>query len=196
MFGWIIPPPFAWAETVTPPARSVQLFGQRSVVRIASENEPPPSAESASAASPIPPSTASTGSGTPITPVSATATSEGSSCSFSPARSHIAQASAIPCSPVSALALPALTTAARTAPRSTRRRQTLTGAAAEALRVSSSDELTAGASQTSRPTSVLPPPLRPQCAAPARKPGASSAGSSCSTPAGGSTQRDLKNSLT
>ncbi len=43
--------------------------------------------------------------------------------------------------------------------------------------------------------SVLPPPLRPQCAPPARKPGASWAGSSSSTPTGGSTQRDLKNPL-
>ena len=42
-FGWIIPAPLAWAERVTPPARSVQLFGQRSVVRIASEKAMPPS---------------------------------------------------------------------------------------------------------------------------------------------------------
>src|SRR6476469_730852 len=41
--------------------------------------------------------------------------------------------------------------------------------------------------------SVWPPPLSPQWAPPARKPGASRAGSSPSTPAGGSTQRDLKN---
>ena len=34
-------------------------------------------------------------------------------------------------------------------------------------------ELTASASQTIRPTSVRPPPLSPQWAPPARKPGAS-----------------------
>ena len=73
----IIPAPFAWAERVTPPARTVQLFGQRSVVRIASEKAVAPSAESAPAASPIPARTASIGSGTPIIPVSATATSSG-----------------------------------------------------------------------------------------------------------------------
>ena len=44
-------------------------------------------------------------------------------------------------------------------------------------------ELTSGASQTSRPTSVLPPPFRPTWTPPARKPGASCAGSSSSTPA-------------
>src|SRR4051812_17111035 len=40
--------------------------------------------------------------------------------------------------------------------------------------------------------SVLPPPLSPQWAPPARKPGASCAGSSSSTSTGGVTQRDLK----
>ena len=170
----------------------MQLFDQRSVVRIASEKESPPLGESAPAASPIPARTASIGSGTPITPVSATATAAGSRPSRAPASSHIAQASARPFSPVSALALPALTTAALTAPRSTRSRQTRTGAAAEALRVSSTEDETSGPSQTSRPTSVLPPPLRPQWAAPARKPGARGAGSRPSPPAGGSTQRDLK----
>ena len=190
--GIIIPAPFACAERVTPPARTVQLFGQRSVVRIASEKAIPPDSERPAAASPIPSSTASIGSGTPITPVSATATRSGARPRRAPASPHIAQASARPCSPVSALALPALTTAARIAARSTRSRQILTGAAAEALRVSRTEEATSSASQTRRPTSVWPPPLRPQWAAPARKPGASWAGSSCSTPAGGSTQRERK----
>ena len=40
--------------------------------------------------------------------------------------------------------------------------------------------------------SVLPPPLSPQWAPPARNPGASCAASSSSTPTGASTQRDLK----
>ena len=94
MFGWIIPPPLAWAERVTPPARSVQRFGQRSVVRIASEKALPPSSERPPAASPIPASTASIGSGTPITPVSATATVSGRRPNFAAASSHIATASA------------------------------------------------------------------------------------------------------
>ncbi len=94
MFGWIMPPPFAWAETVTPPARTVQRFGQRSVVRIASEKAAAPSAASEPVASPIPASTASTGSGTPITPVSATATVCGRSPSREAVSSHIATASA------------------------------------------------------------------------------------------------------
>ncbi len=94
MFGWIMPPPLAWAERVTPPARSVQRLGQRSVVRIASEKATPPASERLSAASPIPPSTASIGSGTPITPVSATATASGRRPSCAAASSHIATASA------------------------------------------------------------------------------------------------------
>ena len=40
--GSIIPAPFAWAESVTPPARTQQRFGPRSVVMIASEKSPPP----------------------------------------------------------------------------------------------------------------------------------------------------------
>ncbi len=94
MFGWIMPPPFAWAETVTPSARSVHRFGQRSVVRIASENAMPPVSERPLAASPMPARTASTGSGTPITPVSATATVSGRRSSLAAASSHIATASA------------------------------------------------------------------------------------------------------
>ena len=52
--GCIIPAPFAWAETVTPPARTVHAFGPRSVVMIDAANSPAPSAESAPAASPMP----------------------------------------------------------------------------------------------------------------------------------------------
>ena len=192
MSGSIIPAPLAWAERVTPPARRVQRFAQRSVVVIASEKALPPSAESRPAASSIPGSTAPIGIGTPITPVSATATCSVARPSAAAVRSHIASASAKPCSPVSALALPELTTAARTPPRSVTLRQTRIGAAAEALRVRTIAEATCSASQASRPTSVAPPPFSPQCAPPARKPGASRAGSSSSTPAGGSTHRERK----
>ena len=75
--GSIIPAPFAWAETVTPPARSVHCFGPRSVVMIARVNSAPPSAASVAAARSIPSSTGPITSGTPITPVSATATARG-----------------------------------------------------------------------------------------------------------------------
>ncbi len=173
MFGSIIPAPFAWAESVTPPARRLQRLGQRSVVRIASEKALPPSVASVEAASAMPARTASIGSGTPIVPVSATATWLGARSSAAAVRSHIARASASPCSPVSALALPELTTAARTSPPSTSSRQIRIGAAAEALRVRTIAEATSSASQTTRPTSVRPPPFNPQWAPPARKPGAS-----------------------
>ncbi len=165
MFGWIIPPPFAWAESVTPSTSSVTRFGQRSVVMIASAKTAPPSAERCLAACSIPGSTALIGIGTPITPVSATATCAVSRPSASAARSDIASASAKPFSPVSALALPELITAARTWSWSTTSRQTRIGAAAEALRVRTIAESTRSASQTSRPTSVLPPSLSPQAVA-------------------------------
>ena len=47
--GSIIPAPLAWAESVTPPARTQQRFGPRSVVMIASENAAPPASDSSAA---------------------------------------------------------------------------------------------------------------------------------------------------
>ena len=94
MFGWIMPPPLAWAEIVTPPARRVQRLGQRSVVRIASEKVTPPVSERSRRPRRSPLRTASIGSGTPITPVSATATVSGRRPSLAAASSHIATASA------------------------------------------------------------------------------------------------------
>ena len=192
MFGSIIPAPFAWAERVTPSRVRVQCLDQRSVVEIASVKAAPPSGESAFAAASIPGSTLPIGIGSPITPVSATATCAVSRPSASAARSDIASASSKPFCPVSALALPELITAARTSARSTTSRQTRIGAAAEALRVRTIAERTPAASQTSRPTSVAPPPFSPTWTPPARKPGASWDGSSSSTPAGASTQLDRK----
>ena len=81
--GSIIPAPFAWAETVTSPARIVQRFGPRSVVMIAWAKSSPPLAERPWTASRTPVVTASTSSGTPIVPVSATATLRGSTPSAS-----------------------------------------------------------------------------------------------------------------
>ena len=72
--GSIIPAPFAWAETVTPPRRSEHIFGPWSVVIIARVNPSAPSGASPSAASRTPRRSASTSSGTPITPVSPIAT--------------------------------------------------------------------------------------------------------------------------
>ncbi len=92
--GSIIPAPFAWAETVTPPALTVQAFGALSVVMIALVKSAPPRSESAAAALPTPRRTSSTRSGTPITPVSATATVRGSAPIASAAASRIASASA------------------------------------------------------------------------------------------------------
>ncbi len=115
MFGSIMPPPFAWAEIVTPSGvRRVQRLGQRSVVRIASEKAAPPSGERLPAASPIP---AEHGldrqrhadhcrSRRPRRPAPADPSA--------PRRRRTSRSRRrSPRSPVSALALPALTTAAR-----------------------------------------------------------------------------------
>ena len=187
MSGWIIPAPFAWAETVTPPQRTVQLFGKRSVVMIASAKLDAALGERRRAASPIPATTASIGSGTPIFPVSAIGdlrAARGPAPRPRPAR--IASASRIPCSPVSALALPALTDGGTHAAGSQRSRQTRTGAAAEALRVSSSAEAqrSRAARRPARRRSRRSPSARRRRRRP-RNPGASRAGSSSSTPAGG-----------
>ena len=91
--GWIIPAPFAWAETVTPPDRTVQRFGPRSVVMIARARSSPPRSDRAPAASTTPRLTASIASGTPIGPVSAIATERASRPSASAAASRIARAS-------------------------------------------------------------------------------------------------------
>jgi hypothetical protein len=91
--GSIIPAPFAWAETVTAPLRSVTAFGLLSVVMIASVNLRPPHGSSRCAAAAIPASTCPIASGTPITPVSATATLAGSCPSSRAAVSRIASAS-------------------------------------------------------------------------------------------------------
>jgi hypothetical protein len=91
--GSIMPAPLAWAETVTPPARTVQRFGPRSVVMIACAKSSPPARESPSTASSTPVVTAWMSSGTPMVPVSATATVLGSTPSASAAASRIASAS-------------------------------------------------------------------------------------------------------
>ena len=98
----------------------------------------------------------------------------------------------MPCSPVAALALPELTITARTESCSSWSRQTRIGAAAAAFFVRRIEDVTSSESQATSPRSVLPSSFRPQGTPPARKPGASSFGSSCSTPAGASTHFDRK----
>ena len=70
------------------------------------------------------------GNGTPITPVDATTTSAGSHRSAPAAQDAVSRASRRPCSPVAALAQPALTTTARARPVPTCSRDTTIGAAA------------------------------------------------------------------
>jgi hypothetical protein len=193
--GSIIPAPLACAEMVTPPARTAHRFGLLSVVMIACAKSSPPSADRPSTASNTPAVTASMSSGTPIVPVSATTTVRGSTSSASAAASRIARASLYPCSPVAALALPELTATARIACASQSSRQTRTGAAAAALRVSARADRTPGSSQASTPTSVAPSSFSPHATPVARKPAASWAGSSSSTPSGGVTQREAKKVL-
>ena len=171
--GSIIPAPFAWAETVTPPARSVHCFGARSVVMIAVVKSVAPDSLRAPAASRTPVTSDPTSRGTPMTPVSPIATEAASRPSASAAASRIAAASLMPCSPVEALALPEFTATARMPVASTSSRQSLTGAAAAALAVSAIAERTSGASQATIPTSVAPPALRPHATPEARNPGAS-----------------------
>src|SRR5258705_10285976 len=82
---------------------------------------------------------------------------EGSTCSAahsstSPAIVHIRRASRSPCHPVQALALPALTTTARSRPPATCSRPTLIGAA-NTLLVVKTAAAAAGVSHASRPTS-------------------------------------------
>ena len=91
--GSIMPAPFAWAETVTSPARIVQRFGPLSVVMIAWAKSSPPPAERPWTASSTPVVTASMSRGTPIVPVSATATVLGSTLSASAVASRMARAS-------------------------------------------------------------------------------------------------------
>ena len=91
--GSIIPAPLAWAESVTPPALTVQCLGPLSVVMIDRANSSPPRSERAAAASRTPETTAPASSGTPIVPVSAIATAAAWRPSASAAASRICTAS-------------------------------------------------------------------------------------------------------
>ncbi|MNT34247.1 hypothetical protein D3C72_1702170 [compost metagenome] len=119
MFGWIIPDPFAAPAIFTSRSsitRETQTsFLTKSVVRIAWENCSAPSSSALmTVGSPaIPLVTRSIFISSPITPVEATATSEGVTPSTLAASARIVYASASPCLPVQAFALPLFTTTAR-----------------------------------------------------------------------------------
>ena len=137
MFGWIMPEPLAMTpkRTFLPPSSisSAAVFGCVSVVMMAWLAALPPSAESLLMASLTPTSSLSIGSGTPMTPVEATTTSCGVQPSASAAISCVALASFSPCSPVQALAQPALATMACAVPVATTAFEAKTGAAATAF---------------------------------------------------------------
>ena len=137
MFGWIMPEPLAMTpkRTFLPPTSisSAADFGCVSVVMMAWLAALLPSSESALTASLTPFSILSIGSVTPMTPVEATMTSSGSQPSALAAISCVALASFAPCSPVQALAQPALATIACAVPVATTAFEAKTGAAATAF---------------------------------------------------------------
>ena len=115
--------------TVKPPPWATAVFACVSVVRIASAASSPPWGESAAAAASTPASTRSIGIGAPITPVERTSTCSGARPSRPAARSAVAIASASPCAPVAAFAMPELITTACGSALSRWRFDTTTGAA-------------------------------------------------------------------
>ena len=159
---------------------------------IASANSAPPSGRTAAAARRTPSRTFSIGSASPIFPVAPIATTEGSRSSSSAAARWIATASRIPWSPVAAFALPALTAAARIAPKSRLSRQSRTGAAAAALRVRSradSQPLGAGDDHGGVGVAAL---LQAAGDGAGGEPGRQPGRVELLDPAGGSTQRERK----
>ena len=115
--GESMPAPFAWAHRrIAPPGSATSRLaslGQRSLVRIASENAGPPPSASSAAARAAPAATVSRSSGTPITPVEATPTPDGSTPSSPDTAAIMARATSRPCSSVATFALPLFTTTAR-----------------------------------------------------------------------------------
>ncbi len=174
-FGAIIPAPLVQPISVTfsPPALTVRraTLRARSVVRIPSANDSKPPAWSAGASAAMPGSILAIGSRWPMTPVEATRTSVRSAPSASAVSATMRRASARPPGPVQALALPLLTTTARTRPlpRRSIARDTRTGAAATRLRVNTAAAL-AGCWHAIIARSGAPLALIPARMAPLRKP--------------------------
>ena len=120
MSGRIIPAPLAAAPMVTSPevsaSRKVPPFAKASVVRMASPKAVPPSEVSAAAAESMPAVSNFMGRRSPMTPVEHTARLPVGTPAAAAAVSPITRASAIPCSPVAALAQPLFTTTPRRPP--------------------------------------------------------------------------------
>ena len=127
-----------------------------------------------------------------MTPVEATATRSCSTPTAAAAAACIRSATSMPWVPVAALALPALTTSARSARISERSCVTSTGAASTPERVNRAALVVSGASLTSRPTSVAPEGLMPAATPAARKPAGSPGDAASRTPSGTSSHRERK----
>ena len=138
-------------------------------MQIAFEASSPPVGESAAAAAGMPARTSSIAIGRPMMPVDATRISPGSQPSCAAVSSAISRASASPCAPVQAFALPELTTVARAVPPRTTVRLSVTGAATTVFCVNMPATL-AGVSDTISARSGLPDSLSPQAMPDARKP--------------------------
>jgi hypothetical protein len=135
------------------------------------------------------------GSGTPITPVEQTATWSSLIPATIAPMPCILAAFSKPGRPVAALALPELTTTARSASSRVRSRHSSTGGAWVPEAVKRAALVASGASQTTTPTSGEPDALMPAATPAARKPAGSPSPSSSVTWSGRGTQRLEKNEL-
>ena len=164
MLGQIIPEPLAIAPnfTVFPPSSvsAIICLGCVSVVMMAWAAFLLSASESSATAADTPSRILSMGRFTPITPVEATATRFAAQDNFSAAKAAVSFASFSPCSPVQALAQPALATTARRAPPDTAAFETSTQAARTAL-VVKTPAAVASTSLTISATSRLPLFLMP-----------------------------------
>src|SRR5437667_153648 len=165
--GAVMPAPLPSAATVTrlPPSTSARraVFGNASVVVMASAACGKPAGASATAAARTPARSRCRGTWTPMRPVAHGTTSAGARPRSRAASAVASAAVRRPSAPVQALALPAWTRTAEARPAATRRRASWTGAAGARLVVNTPATL-AGRAATVRATS------RPRCLRPARTP--------------------------
>ena len=119
----------------------------------------------------MPDSTGAIGIGIPMRPVEHTSTSVVAQPTASAVSSHMRSASARPCSPVAALALPELSTTAAARPSARWRRLICTGAAATRLVVNTPAAATGARSTVATiARSGAPDALMPQASPPASNP--------------------------
>ena len=116
MFGSSIAAPLAMPPTVKPPPSTVTSLGTVSVVIMALAASPPPRACRAATTRGMPAAMTSIGNSKPIRPVEHTSTWSLSQPSDSALSAHMRWASASPCCPVAALALPLLRMTATASP--------------------------------------------------------------------------------